>query len=162
MDSYAFISERLSFRSITVEDTQEIVKWRSDPDIIRYFKNPMPLTTEEHLKWYQNYLLQNCRYDFIIEDKLSFTKIGFLALLNIDKENSGCQISYTIGEDIYRGKGLAKEAVLSLIRFGQDTFNLKNFFAEVHYKNISSIRLVEALGFIKEVDEKEFCIYKYM
>ena len=100
MDSYAFISERLSFRSITVEDTQEIVKWISDPDIIRYFKNPMPLTTEEHLKWYQNYLLQNCRYDFIIEDKLSFTKIGFLALLNIDKENSGCQISYTIGEDI--------------------------------------------------------------
>ena len=65
-------------------------------------------------------------------------------------------------ERIYRGKGLAKEAVLSLIRFGQDTFNLKNFFAEVHYKNISSIRLVEALGFIKEVDEKEFCIYKYM
>ena len=54
MDSYAFISERLSFRSITVEDTREIVKWRSDPDIIRYFKNPRPLTIEEHLKWYQH------------------------------------------------------------------------------------------------------------
>ena len=75
-------------------------------------------------------ILEEIEYDFIIEDKLSFTKIGFLALSNIDRENLSCQIGYTIGESTYRGRGLAKEAVLSLIRFGQDTFNLKNFFCE--------------------------------
>lgn len=161
MKQYSFTSDRLRFRSITIEDSEDIVRWRSNHEIIRYFKNNKSITLEEHLEWYANYILQTNRYDFVLEDRFNHKKIGFVALINIDIENLSCEINYTIGEVSYRGKGFAKEAILRLIRFSKDTFNLKNFFAEIHHENISSIELVQSLGFVKKRDG-EFCIYKYI
>ena len=113
---YRFESERLRFRGIEGRDAADIVRWRSDPANYRNFFNAAPVTPEEHLAWFERYLGDPTRYDFVIEDA-SGQAIGTCGLSGITEE--GCEISYMIGDASARGRGYATEAVraLSVVAF---------------------------------------------
>lgn len=44
-----FESNRLCFSEINEADTDALVKWRSDPEIVQHFFDSKPLTHEIHL-----------------------------------------------------------------------------------------------------------------
>lgn len=155
-----FESSRLIFRSIAVEDSDILVRWRSDYDIIKYFKDNRPLTMEKHRIWFENYLSGDDRYDFIIEDKMNADKIGFASITDVDREKKSCEIGVAIAEKSYQGKGLAKETVLSLVNFAHRRFSIDTCIAMVHHENHASIQTFIAVGFEK-VAAGEFEVYKY-
>lgn len=141
-----FESCNLQFHGIGEGDTECLVRWRSDPDVIRYFYDPTPVTRESHLYWYRNrYLIDDSRFDFIVSEKKSGRSIGFVSIKDICKEHRAGEISYTIAEKEFQRKGYAKEAILALMGYLRQ--DITTIYADIHQENIPSIRTVTALGF---------------
>lgn len=72
-----------------------------------------------------------------------------------------CEIDVMIGNKNARGKGLAKESVLIMIKFGEEIYKKKRFVAKIKEKNETSIQLFQKIGFkqikiVKVFDEIHF------
>lgn len=76
--------------------------------------------------------------------------IGNIKIGPIHKFYSYADISYFIGDKNYWGKGLATEAIKSLLKFGFEVINLNKIQAGVFASNIGSIKALEKAGLILE------------
>ena len=150
------ITNRLLLREINDSDTADIVKWRSDEHVFRFFKSPHRITQEEHVAWYNNiYKKDNTRIDYICIEKKSEKKIGVFGLIH---KNTDVEINYLLSPDAQHN-GYAKEAVECLIQHANSMFNATRIFAEIHKENIPSINLIKKLGFRIESEDESFVIY---
>ena len=145
--SSTFLSERLCFRGINETDTDCLAAWRSDPQIIRYFRRPVPITREGHERWYQTVYLRDIkRFDFIVLERQIQRAIGTVGVNCIDRKERSCEISYMIAEPAFQRKGYAVEAIAAMMDTAMKE-GICRFFAEVHSQNIASQRTIEKLGY---------------
>ena len=146
---YEFSSDHFAYRPIREEDADVLVSWRSDKDIIQYYKNNLPITLESHLKWYRgSYLPDDRRLDWVVWD--GETPVGFVALTHIDNEKQKCEVNYTIGNLSYRHRGFGAEILNAVVKFGREKFGINRFVAEVHINNVASQRTAEKSGFVED------------
>ena len=151
-------SERLSFREISAEDAEIIVRWRSDYNVYKYFLSRHKITLDEHLNWYKNIYLKNSdREDYIAEIKLLNKPVGVFGLVFCDDKT--VEINYLLDKK-YQGKGYASEAVKYLICYSKKLRGCKRVVAEVHKDNISSIKLVKKLGFAESNIEGNIVLFE--
>ena len=130
-----FETERLTFREIDLSDTEEIVAWRSEPSVYRYFKQPRRLNAEEHIRWYkEHYLHDPCRCDFMCFEKSSGRKAGVFGLI---RDGADAEVNYLI----------APEAVAGLCGLAAGRWHVERIIATIHRDNTASLRLAERLGF---------------
>lgn len=152
-------TERLIFREITIEDTNNIVAWRSNPNVYKFFLNPHKVTEEEHKEWYFNrYLPDNNRTDYIAILKNYDLSVGVFGLI-FDSKNSQVEVNYLLDES-FRGRGLAKEAVSYLLSFSKSNYSCKYAIAEIHVENFASQTLAKRLGFIETTRKGEFILFR--
>lgn len=152
-------TQRLSLRGIEEQDTEAIVKMRSNPDVFRYFLSPHKITTDEHLAWFQSsYIADINRYDWIAINELSKV-IGLFGVKRI--EDTSTELSYLL--DIGQcGKGYATEAVNAILQFCISEWHVKVAVANVHKDNESSIKFIERLGFsVKNSKDTYFNFIRY-
>lgn len=142
--NFSFESERLIFRGITREDADNIVAWRSNPTNYKNFLNAKPISKEDHLRWFEGYLSNSARYDFMILEK-DGTPIGTCGLSDIN--NDSCEISYMIGNEACRGKGYAKEAVRALTKIAFNELGVKEVIARILSHNEASMHVVLGCGY---------------
>jgi len=155
----SFESERLVFRGINEMDVDLLVRWRSDMDLIRFFRNPEPITLQSHTEWYSNmYLMNDSRFDFILCEKSSMQKIGTVGVSVIDKDKRSCEISYMIAERGFQRKGFAQEAVTTMIALMREN-GFTKFYADIHQHNHASISMIEKLGFVLSSQRDGFSMY---
>ena len=148
-------TKRLILRGIREEDAPEIVKWRSDPEVYRYFKNPQKITIESHLNWYyHNYLLDESRFDWICVDKQTEKIIGVFGL-NYNGNNA--EVNYLLVPEAQH-KGYAQEAINCLISHARN-YNVKTIIAEIHKDNSPSIALAERMRFVYVKNNENFMIF---
>ena len=148
-------TERLILRGINETDATEIVEWRSDPEVYRYFKSPHKITVKEHFNWYNNSYLQNdMRLDWICIEKGTGKKIGVFGL---GFGTDSAEVNYLLAPDSQH-KGYASEAIRCLLEYAAKK-NAIHIIAEIHKDNDPSIRLIRKLGFIRERKEGDFEIY---
>lgn len=155
---FQFESDRLFYRGIERKDATILVQWRSDSDIIRYFANPIALSLSEHIKWFERYLTDKTRYDFMIIHKRDLEEIGFVGINHI-KNQSGF-INYTIGNKKYRRQGYATEAVIALCDCFYKWEGINQFLSQVHRKNITSQEVMRRLKFKKKEEGESFIIFE--
>lgn len=153
-----FESERLRFCGIAYNDAEQIVIWRNDVRINEYFMHQKILTLKEHLKWYEAYLNNPDRYDYVIICKQDNRPIGTVTLSDFS-DMSRVEIGYAIAEKVYQKKGYAKEAITALMQFAAKQFGVLGVRAEINVNNAASIRTVEKLHFQKTTMEGEFAVY---
>ena len=154
-----FESERLYFRGINETDTDCLVAWRSNPEIIRYFRQPRPITKETHERWYKNVYSQSSdRFDFIITEKKTKKAIGTVGVSHIDHRHSSCEISYMIAERDYQRRGYAVEAITAIMQ-EMIAEHICCFFAEVHKENLASRRTIEKLKYTYYSEQQSFITY---
>lgn len=157
-ETYCFKSEHFQYHSIEEKDTDILVLWRSDVELIKYYYNHFPITRELHLDWYtNNYLLDNRRIDFIAFDKKD--PVGFVALTQINYEQYSTEINYTIGNRSYKGKHLGVEMINAICEFGRKEFQLKEFIAMIHKDNLASQKTALSSGF--ELIDNQDIYWKY-
>lgn len=152
-------TDRLVLRNIAMEDTPHLVKWRSNPDVYRYFLNPHPLTKEEHEKWFaEKYTSDRTRFDWMALSP-SEEPVGVFGLKKENEDATEAEISYLLAPEQY-GKGYAAEAVNRLMEYCRDDWNCKSVLAIVNEENKDSVRFIEKQGFEKESTDGVFAIYK--
>jgi len=152
-----FESKNLKYHEITQADTNNLIRWRSNPETYIYFRNPKPITRDEHLNWYnKTYLPNPNRTDFIITEKITQTPIGFVGVSN--QTNTEAEISYIIGELKFQRQGFGTEAINAAVQhFSQK--GIITFTAEIHKENLASIKTIEKCGFIQTDIQCDFLLY---
>ena len=151
-------TQRPILRGIGEEDTKEIVKWRSDPFVYRFFKNPHKITEEEHIRWYKdNYLKNPNRFDWMCIEKESGGKIGVFGII---KEEKTAEVNYLLAPEAQH-KGYASESLKGIIQYAYDDLTVKLITAVIHKDNKPSIALVEKMGFTFKEMQGEFSAFQY-
>lgn len=149
MTKRTLYGEKTILTEIGEGDAELLVKWRSDPRVIRHFFNDRPITLKQHMDWFFNvYQKDGARTDFIIAEKESGKAAGVCGVKAVDTDAP--EISYAIGESGMLGKGLAKDAILTLLRFLKETYGAAQAVALVVEGNDASAGLAEGLGFVMD------------
>jgi RimJ/RimL family protein N-acetyltransferase len=143
------------------QDFDCLVKWRTNSELIKYFRNPMPITRKSHINWYEKLYMNNLtRYNFIVIDKKSGQKIGVVGVSSIDYKNATCEIFYMIAECEFKRKGFASEAISTMVN-KMYMEGILTIYAEIHKENIASIKMIQKLGFNKTSERGIFCIFSF-
>lgn len=139
-----FSSNRLIFRGICREDAPLIVEWRSDPENYKFFLNPRPITIEQHLSWFEGYLEDKTRYDFLVLDE-ERAPVGVVGLSNITGDS--CEVNYIIGAKKARGRGFASEAVEAMTQMAFNELGVESVFARILVGNEASEHVARKAGY---------------
>lgn len=149
-------TDRLFLRGINEDDTADIIKWRSDPEVYRFLTSPHKITVSEHVHWLNNiYICDENILEWICIEKETCRKIGVFALVF---SNNTAKISYLLSPSA-RHKGYAYEAVKMLVRYAHENRHVKNITAEIHKDNLPSVLLVKRLGFELAESSGDFEIF---
>ncbi|XP_064478553.1 N-acetyltransferase 9-like protein [Ornithodoros turicata] len=124
-----------------------------------------PLSLEEEYQMQKSWLEDDDKCTFIILEKEAFTTtssetesmIGDVNLFfNNQDDPHEAEIEVMIAEPAYRKKGLGKQAICTMMRYGAQTLHIKTFTAKIKLQNKDSIALFEKLGFILDSTSEIF------
>ena len=141
--------KRVKLRPLSARDTDDIVRWRSSPEILAQMFADEPLTRARHLEWLVLIQARGDRQEFVIVETAIGRSIGTVGL-GIDVKNHRAEFGILIGEPDARGKGYAHEAGDLILRYAFDDLKLHRVYLHTFADNGPAIRLYEALGFCRE------------
>ena len=143
------MTERLELRVHAVEDVDDMLQFRSDPEVVRYV--PWPVSTREQV-------LEALKPRLIAG---TVQRVGDWLILAIVFRETGQVIGEVLlknnGSDEaelgfalhakFHGLGLAREATEAMLELGVRELGLRRFTAQLDERNTASARLLERLGF---------------
>ncbi len=132
---------------MTLDDTDDVVRWRNDPAVIGYLFSDDAPTHASHAQWLEKTIARDDRQDFIIVECDTQRSIGTISLSDIDRRNSRAEYGILIGEPDARGKGSAYAASQLILDYAFKELNLHRVYLHVFIENFYAIRLYERLGF---------------
>ncbi len=138
-------------------DADEIFFLRSDKEVIRYIDRPPAKSLEEASGFIQKITeleKNNESVTWAITLKGNDKLIGTICYWNIRKEHYRAEIGYLLHPDFW-GKGIMKEAMAEVIKYGFKVMNLHSIEANVNPDNKASIKLLEGYNFFREAYFKE-------
>ncbi|MFP7484370.1 GNAT family protein [Priestia filamentosa] len=153
VNNFPFIeTNRLLLREIVKDDANDILKYLSDEEVMKYYGLAPFKTINEALNeisWYQSILNEQTGIRWGITLKGKDEVIGSCGFLNRVPEHYRTEIGYELSRD-YWGHGIASEALEAVIRYGFKYLRLQRVEALVEPPNIPSQKLIEKNGFIRE------------
>ncbi|AKO92103.1 GNAT family N-acetyltransferase [Priestia filamentosa] len=153
VNNFPFIeTNRLLLREIVKDDANDILKYLSDEEVMKYYGLAPFKTINEALNeisWYQSILNEQTGIRWGITLKGKDEVIGSCGFLNRVPEHYRTEIGYELSRD-YWGHGIASEALEAVIRYGFKYLKLQRVEALVEPPNIPSQKLIEKNGFIRE------------
>lgn len=138
------------FELINESHTRYILKWRNDINR-KKFTIENKVITEDMQNEFLNTYYSKDRLDFVLVYSKTNEPVGVFALKNISTQP---ELGKIIGEEKFRGRGLAKLATRNLLDFAFNVLQLKKIVAKTQKNNIRNIKLNEVLGFIISREEK--------
>lgn len=124
------------------------VKWVNNPSNNAYLHYDIPIEVEKTERWFENNMGRTDRYDGLIE--AGGIPVGLIGLLHIDQKNGKAEYYILIGDTVFKGKGIAKEASCQILNYGFYKLGLNRIYLYTETENESAQRLFEKLGFVKE------------
>jgi ribosomal-protein-alanine N-acetyltransferase len=154
-------TERLILRQIVKSDAPEVLSMRSNDEAMLYIGKEKTKTIEEAESWInvvQDSLDKNDGITWAIAFKDEPGKlIGTMGLWRLMKEHYRAEVGYMLHPDHW-GKGITKEAIHAVIRYGFEVMKLHSIEACIHAENTASAKVLEKTGFTREGYFKEdFC-----
>jgi len=137
-------SNVFTFRDVELYDEADLLKLRNSLSNSVFFKNPSPVSSEDHAKWFASRI--NDFREHQIVAALSNQLIGIVFLVELD-DRSG-SISININSE-YQAQGIGQE-LLERMLLRADSFNLTRIEAVIHVANTKSVSLFEKCGFVFE------------
>lgn len=144
-------SERLTLRSLYIEDSVTIYELRSDTSVNK-FLDRQPCKSIEEAKSFINSINENIEkggtYYWVITLNETKQLVGTICLFDISNEKKCCEIGYELRTK-FQGQGLMQEAVKNVIDFVFETLKLNVINAFTHKDNEKSTNLLSKLNFVK-------------
>ena len=151
-------TNRLLLRRVVKEDAAAILELRSLDATMQYIDREKLTSPEEALALIQTINDSvdsnngiNWAITLIDEPQVLIGTIGFW---RITKQHYRAEAGYML-HPRYWNKGIMKEALQTVIRFGFDTMQLHSIEAHINPGNAASAALLEKTGFIREAYFKE-------
>ena len=147
---YKYLNDLLAYKKISNVVHQKLIwKINNDKESRKYSRNKKSFSYKHHLKWFKETL--NKKKELIYLAKKDEKIIGIIRSKKINKE---LFLSWALVKK-FRGKNFGTRLVKEFV-------NKKNvtFFAEVHKKNIKSIKICNKTGFKFLRKENDFLIFK--
>ena len=137
---------QVTFRKFEKMDIPNKVKWINDTRNNTYLHYDLPLEVEKTERWYELNKDRADRYDATI--LCDGNPVGLIGLLSISDGTAEYYVS--MGEQDYKGKGIAKEASRLLLEYAQHDLNLISVYLYTEIDNIAAQKLFEKIGFEKK------------
>ncbi|MDN3310444.1 GNAT family N-acetyltransferase [Microbacterium oryzae] len=145
-------TDRLILRRHELRDLDDLVRFHSDPDTVRYL--PWPVRDRDQTlaalekKLDQHQATADGEWIVLaVEERASGEVIGELDLKRAG--DGRAELGYVIRRD-RQGRGLAREAVIPLLRYAFEKLDLDAVDAFISPGNAASTRFAERLGFRRE------------
>ncbi|GEN54626.1 GNAT family N-acetyltransferase [Halobacillus faecis] len=146
-----------AIRRFQEEDIPFKVKWINDKKNNKYLHYDLPLREDKTIQWYKSLEERYDRVDYTIT--FNNEPAGLIGLLNIDSKSKEAEYYICLGEDKYKGKGIAKAATNLLIKKASNEFGLIKVYLYTEVDNIQAQKLFEKSGFVKGVLLKDDLFY---
>lgn len=146
------VTERLVLRKPSLDDCNAVFKIRSDEKVMQYIGRPLMKSIQDGKEWLQNILDTMARHEAInwaITLKNDPVLIGTIGFWRIQPEHFRGEIGYVLDPE-YQGLGIMHEAFEPVLNYGFQNMHLHSIEAQVHPDNLSSVRVLERNGFIRE------------
>lgn len=89
-------------------------------------------------------------HTFLLIDKKSNLPIGECGFHTWNKTHQRAELFYVMRNELFKNKGLMKEAVEAILNFGFTQMNLRRVEALIDPNNLPSLKILQRFGFIKE------------
>lgn len=153
----SFETSRCCIREIEIGDAEQIVKWRTNPEVYKYFKYPVKIDLETHISWFINSYINNAnRIDFMVLTKDRASKIGVFGVNKV--EENTVEVSYLL-DDNEQGKGYASEILEGIENMISTYWNVKKYIAEIHKNNTKSIIFIKKMGYIELKSKGNYIVF---
>lgn len=145
-----FIQNDLKLIPLEWEHLEYIKKWQNDYNISKNTTLDIIVlrNEKEEEEWFKNQIKLSNKRTFIVT--VNNKVIGFVAYSSLNFKNGTAELSIVIGEEGYRGKGIAKRAIKCIETYLQSELNIRKIKAKVLAFNNDSIQLFNSLGYEKE------------
>ncbi|HHW46613.1 MAG TPA: GNAT family N-acetyltransferase [Clostridiales bacterium] len=138
----------VEIRRFEEKDIPLKVKWINDEKNNRYLHYDLPLSEEKTFAWFRNIKDRTDRADFTIT--YNDEPVGLIGLLNIDKKNKKAEYYICLGEEKFKGKGIAYTASKLLIDYAFKELGLNKIYLYTEINNYPAQKLFVKIGFEKE------------
>lgn len=138
----------VSIRKFEEGDIPLKVKWINNAQNNKYLSYDIPISVDGTLAWFNKIKTVNSRFDFVI--LCDNMPVGLIGLLNIDAKNNIGEYYISMGNDSFKGKGVATKASILLLRFAFSKLKMNKVFLKVETGNNAAIKLYEKLGFSRD------------
>ena len=150
----------VSIRPISVDDTENIVRWRNSDDVRLNLYNQDMITADQHRDYLRSFVDTGKCIQFIIEVDNGTLKqdVGTIFIKGIDRHSNKGEFGMFIGETSVRGTGVAKKAINCLLSYAFGVGNFNKLYLTLFADNIPAFRAYLSTGFRFEgVMREEFC-----
>lgn len=144
------VGEKVILRTITMDDTDLIVRWRNNPEVKKNFIFRGEFTHETHRHWMETKIANGEALQYIIMTKEEQKPVGSVYFRDIDTMHNSAEYGVFIGEDSARRKGFGKEAARLFTRYGIEELGLHRISLRVLDGNDAAYRTYQKAGFKKE------------
>jgi len=142
------IDDRLLMRLARETDKDALLNWRNNPGVVQFTRTQASISIDAHAHWFKERLrILNLEPIFIFT--LDETPIGMTRLDRIESERNGYEVSILVDEQ-FQNAGVGKLILLRTCEFGKDGLSATFIRAEIHNKNLASIKLFTKLGFVEK------------
>lgn len=142
--------EKVRVKNITRADVPLLVKWKNNPEIADLVRGgPINTTFEIESRRFERGLSESDIIRLMIET-LAGKPIGFISLVEIDKDNKKAEIGMLIGEKDYWDNGYGTDALVTLLRHLFFEMDFNRIGLEVFEYNQRAKKAYEKIGFIIE------------
>ena len=148
----------IKLKPATIHDSQDIFMLRQDPAVSKYLFSNNKFTYDEHVKWLQEKLADDCCHIFVIKHRY---KNKFVGTVRFDGNEEGkYEISLLLSSE-FHGQGLGKLSLREGLALLKNNILEGTIVARVHSSNIASLRLFQSCGFMRKSINENHCLLGY-
>ena len=131
-------------RRLDVSDLENVIRWRTSPDVTKYMNTDPVLTLDGQKKWYDHLIGFGELYYWVIE--VGENSCGVINLADLDKANKRCTWGYYVAEKKFRSFDLAVSLETNLYDYVFDVLGFNKIIGESFCLNAAAIKLHELCG----------------
>lgn len=147
----AFLGDEnvVGLRPVEDVDLTMLAAWRNSPELRVRTREFRPLSWLDQDKWLESQAGKS-RRDLMFVVVANKRPVGVVGLCHWEPRDRTAEVSFYIGDESARGRGVAAAALRLLHGYGFDEVGLDRIWAECYAFNEPGIKLLKKLGYVEE------------
>lgn len=145
---------RLTLRQLSINDQQDVLALRSDPEVNKYLGRQPSKTSEDAINFIHK-VNENIAKHISLYWAITLTDTkkfaGTICLFDFTGETKSCEIGYELMPEFQR-QGIMNEAVKVIVDYTFYNLGLNKILAVTHRHNESSTKLLTKFNFIPSAE----------